>query len=377
MRSSDRVVTTPHPSLTDPDPVELSEKRRRVREFLDLHGLEGVLLGSIGNFAWISGGRSNQVGAATESGPAALLVTQQAQFLVTDEVEAPRLLEEELHGEPLEALVYPWYHVDPAAAVRRRVTGRVASDTGVPGLEALPSAFAELRWSLTEAEVSRYRWLGEHAGVAMTHALFHLRPGLTEQQIAGMLARALLDFGIQPTVLLVAADERMVRFRHPLPTERRLQRASMLVAGARRWGLVASLTRLVHFGEPDRELRHRHAAVAAIDAAFIQATQPGAVAGEIFRAGMAAYAAHGYPEEWKRLHQGGAAGYAGREYRAVPDTSHVVRDHQAFAWNPSLPGTKSEDTILSTPTGPEILTATPDLPQIDVGGLSRPGILIR
>jgi Xaa-Pro dipeptidase len=356
---------------------ELTEKHRRVREFLERHGLEGVLLGTIGNFAWITGGRSNRVGAATEVGPAAVLVTPEARYLVTDEVEAPRLLEEELPGHEIELLAYPWYQVDPVAAVRRRASGRVAADTAVPGLEPLPPDFGELRWSLTEAEIARYRWLGEHAGVAMTHALFHLRPGLSEHQMAGMLAEALLGFGIQPTVLLVAADERMAQFRHPLPTEQRLRRAAMLVVGARRWGLVASLTRVVHFGEPSAEIRRRHAAVTAVDAAFIRATRPGATAGEVFRAGMAAYAAHGFPEEWKRLHQGGATGYAGRDYRAMPDTPHLVRDRQAFAWNPSIAGTKSEDTILVDAAGTEVFTQTPDLPHVSVGGLARPDILIR
>lgn len=357
--------------------AELAGKNGRVRGFLERHGLEGVLLGSIGNFAWITGGGSNRVGAATDVGPAAILVTQEARYLITDEVEAPRLLAEELPRQSIEPLIYPWYEADPAAAVRQRVKGRVASDLSLAGLEALPPEFAELRWALTEAEIARYRWLGEHAGVAMTHVLFHLRPGLSEQKIAGMLAETLLGFGMQPTVLLVAADERMTLFRHPLPTERRLVRAALLVVGARRWGLIASLSRLVHFGEPDRALRERHAAVTAIDAAFIRATRPGVTAGAIFRAGMAAYAAHGYPDEWQRLHQGGATGYAAREYRATPAAPQLVRDPQAFAWNPSLPGTKSEDTVLITAAGPEVLTVTPDLPQLEVEGLARPDILVR
>src|SRR5947209_18986572 len=111
----------PHSSFL-PSPGELAAKHGRVREFLERHGLEGVLLGTIGNFAWITGGRSNQVGAATEAGPAGVLLTQTAEYLVTDEVEAPRLLEEEVKGQSLELLSYPWYRTDPAEAVRRRVT---------------------------------------------------------------------------------------------------------------------------------------------------------------------------------------------------------------------------------------------------------------
>jgi Xaa-Pro dipeptidase len=358
-------------------PAELAEKDRRVRAFLDDRGLDGVLLGTLANFAWATGGRSNRVGAATEIGPAALLLTRQGRFLVTDDVEAPRLLDEELAGQAVETLTYPWHAVDLTSAVRRVVAGRVAADVPAPGLESLWGEFAGLRWTLTAEEIDRYRWVGEHAGVAMTHALLHLRPGLSENQIAATLAEALLGFGLQPTVLLVAADERMVRYRHPLPTEKRLEQAAMLVVGARRWGLTVSLTRLVHFGEPDAELRRRHRAVAAVDDALISATRPGAVAGDVFRIGMEAYAAQGFPDEWTRLHQGGATGYVGREYRATPDTLHRVLDRQAFAWNPSITGTKSEDTILITDHGAEVLTVTPDVPHLRVGALLRPDILVR
>jgi Xaa-Pro dipeptidase len=356
---------------------ELEEKQRRVSAFLEASGLEGVLLGTIANFAWATGGKRNQVGAATEIGAGALLWTREGRYLVADEIETPRLLEEELAEQAIEPLSYPWHRADPAEAVRRRCGGRVAADFPVEGLEPLPPAFTELRWSLTPAEIERYRWLGEHAGAAMTHGLFHLRPGLNEQQIAALVAEVLIGLGIQPTVLLVAVDDRMARYRHPLPTEQRLERAAMLAVGARRWGLIASLTRLVHFGEPHEELRRRHAAVAAVDAAMIQATRPGAPAGAVFRAGMAAYAEHGFPDEWRRHHQGGATGYAGREYRATPETQHVVRDGQAFAWNPSIAGTKSEDTVLVTAQGAEVLTVTPDLPHLAVGGMTRPDILVR
>jgi Xaa-Pro dipeptidase len=356
---------------------ELNEKRRRVIGFLDHHGLEGVLLGTVANFAWVTGGRSNRIGAATETGAGALLVTRVGRFLVADEIETPRLLEEELAGHGVEALSYPWHASDPSGAVRRVLAGRVAADTPLPGFEPLPPEFAELRWSLTEDEVERYRWVGQHAGLAMTHVLFHLRPGLSEQQIAARLADVLIGFGLQPTVLLVAADERIARFRHPLPTERRLERAALLVLGARRWGLVASLTRQVQFGEPDAELCRRQAAVTAVDSAYIRATRPGMVIGEIVRTGIAAYAAHGFPDEWEYLHQGGPTGYAGRDYRATVETSHRVRDRQAFAWNPSIAGVKSEDTILAIGTGAEVLTVTPDLPHREAAGLSRPDILIR
>src|SRR5262249_24124774 len=189
--------------------AELSEKQRRVNAFLEAHGLAGVLLGTIANFAWATGGKSNQVGAATEVGAGAGLLTREGRDLGGDEGGKARLLEEELAGLEVGPLAYPWYRPDPAAAVRRAVDGRVAADFPVAGLEPLPPAFSELRWSLTAAEVERYRWLGEHAGVAMTHALFHLRPGLTEQQIPALPAATLIGVRLPPAAVRAAADRRM------------------------------------------------------------------------------------------------------------------------------------------------------------------------
>ena len=155
----------------------------------------------------------------------------------------------------------------------------------------------------------------------------------------------------------------------------------MLVASVRRHGLQASATRLVHFGELPAELRDRHNACALVDACFNLETRPGASAGQIFARAMHTYAAAGYPDEWRLHHQGGACGYAGRDYKATPASDEVVLENQAFAWNPSITGTKSEDTVLATSGGPEVLTPAYDWPMVDTEYhgqvFPRPDILIR
>jgi antitoxin VapB len=153
----------------------------------------------------------------------------------------------------------------------------------------------------------------------------------------------------------------------------------MLVLCGRRWGLVCSLTRLVHFGPLPDEVRRKAEAAAWVDATLIAATRPGRVLGEIFQQACAAYAAAGFPDEWQLHHQGGPAGYEPREFVAVPDSPEVVSLGQAYAWNPSITGAKSEDTILVGESGNEVLTAVQDWPSIPVtiDGLEipRPAIL--
>ncbi|HWT82058.1 MAG TPA: peptidase M24, partial [Candidatus Methylomirabilis sp.] len=95
--------------------------------------------------------------------------------------------------------------------------------------------------------------------------------------------------------------------------------------------------------------------------------------------GLGAYRERGLPDEWKLHHQGGPIGYQPRDYRVHPGTSDIIQENQAFTWNPTITGTKSEDTILATANGPEVITTPMVFPTIsmEVAGVrfSRPAIL--
>jgi antitoxin VapB len=221
--------------------------------------------------------------------------------------------------------------------------------------------------------------LGKLCAQSMDQAIRAVKPGMTENQIAALLAREAQSRGVQPIVNLIATDERIFKFRHPLPTDKKMARYAMLVLCGRRWGLVCSLTRLVHFGRLPAELHSKSLAVATVDATVIAETRPGRTLGEIFARIQAAYAEAGFPDEWKLHHQGGPAGYEPREYIATPGGQDVVNLGQAYAWNPSITGTKSEDTVLVGVTGNEILTPIPGWPvlTVEVGAqkVERPAIL--
>ena len=68
-----------------------------------------------------------------------------------------------------------------------------------------------------------------------------------------------------------------------------------------------------------------------------------------------------------------------RERIAYPDDPTPIELNQAFAWNPSVRGVKSEDTILLGADGPEVLTEIVGWPvwKITVNGesIARPAIL--
>ena len=234
---------------------------------------------------------------------------------------------------------------------------------------------------LSEAEQERYRWLGTRSEEAIRAACLAVRPGMTEFEIAGILSAEAHRREIWPALTLIAADNRLRKHRHPIATPNRVERCVMLVLCARRWGLIANLTRLVHFGPVPEDLKRRHRAVCTVDATFIHATRPGVAYGEIFRKGQAAYGEQGFPDEWRLHHQGGPSGYLGRIFLATPESKEVVHQGQSVAWNPSIAGTKSEDTILVHSTHNELITKAQEWPMIEVevgdATYERPDILVR
>jgi Xaa-Pro aminopeptidase len=244
------------------------------------------------------------------------------------------------------------------------------------GLEETAPALDEVRRELCDEELDRYRRAAGEAADAMRATLGFLSRESSEREAAAELARQaqLRDF-FSP-VILVAGEGRQRVHRHPLPTRARLGRHALLAITAEREGLHVSLTRLVSFGPPPEELARLVPLCAEVDAAFLAASRPGATLGEVFGAGANAYAEVGFPEEWRHHHQGGLTGYRGREVFGTPGERAGVPARAALAWNPSIAGgAKSEDTILVTADGLEVITRTPDLGELETSGLPRPAIV--
>jgi Xaa-Pro aminopeptidase len=360
---------------------ELAEKRKRLLTWMANRGLDAVYLTRIANFAWLTGGLEPVVMLSSDRAEAGLLVTAEQSYVVCNTIEYPRLRDE----DRLEAQGYtfhhsPWYEGMPDFAAL--VSGRAwAADWPLAGAQDLSAEIARLRFRLVPEEVERYRRLGQATGSAVESAALQVQPGMNEMEIAGLLAGEAMRRQVTPTLLLVGADERIFSYRHPIPTSRPVEEYVMLVICGRRWGLVASATRLVHFGRLSGELRRKQEACAIVDATFNVATRVGAIVSDIFTRARQAYRECGFPEEWKRHNQGGAAGYESRDYEGNPSCQEVVQAEQGFAWNPSIEGVKSEDTIVVHAEGIEFLTSTgnwPTLPvNVDGRQLARPAIIIR
>ena len=362
------------------DRKEVQLKHDKLVEYMASRHLDAVVLTRRANFAWYTAGRLNHVVVGTDMGVASLVVTKQGATCLTNTIEGPRLADEELSAIGIDVKAYAWHDAGDAAKHWSAVLGGVkwACDARVGGMpeggESLDGAFNRLRWTMTPGEIDRYRSLCRETAGALEAASRHAKPGMTEDQLAGAIALNLQDKGIRAPVVLIAADDRVRKYRHPIPTSRKFEKYGMAVCCGERDGLIASNTRLFSFGPIDADLGKRRGAVWHVEAETIAATRPGKTIGEVFAALQAAYAETGYADEWTLHHQGGSAGYLGREVKGTPGNDTPVLANQFFAWNPSIAGTKCEDTVLVGPDRNEILTTTGNWPttSYEAGGNQWP-----
>ena len=356
---------------------EHDEKLARVARVAETAGLRGVLLAAHHNIAWLTGGRGNRIDASREAGTMRLLVTTDGRrFVLANAIEMPRLTAEALAGLDYEPVEYPWADdQDPAFAVRTAqdllgADAPLGADWPLPGTTAVEGALARARHLLTDAEIERYRALGRDAGAALAGVCRTLEPGDDERDIQRAVADAAGSIRARAIVSLVGSDERLRRFRHPVPTATRWEHVVMLALCAERDGLVVSLSRIVA-SRPPADLAERTRATATVFGRILDATRPGATGASLYATARDAYAAVGFPGEELKHHQGGAIGYRAREWTAHPKSAEVVQTRQAFAWNPTIAGTKVEDTALIVDGAIEMLTSSPDWPAIELGGPVR------
>jgi Xaa-Pro aminopeptidase len=345
---------------------EIEQKLNRIQALLEQRKLDALMLSRVSSFAWATCGAASYVNAATSTGEAVLFITSTSKHLITNNIEETRLKKEEkLLEQGWEFHITPWYE---KSEMVKRLAGesRLGADVAYHGAVDLSLELSQLRAELTPKEEERIRVVGNLCGKAMGCAAARIQPGQSEYQIAAILAQETQSYGLQPIVILVAVDERAFSYRHPLPTDKRLDRYAMLILCGRRWGLVCSITRLIHFGTISDELRWKTEAVARIDATLIDVTRPGVDIGGVLKRGIDAYAEAGFRDEWRYHHQGGLAGYEPREHLATPDSHYKVKLGQAYAWNPSISGIKSEDTILVGEEKNEILTKTDEFPSVSI-----------
>jgi Xaa-Pro aminopeptidase len=353
--------------------LEQREKRARIKALLEAKNLDALVLKKGANVAWIIGGRAH-IPTTLELSCMDVIVYRDRIVVVTNKIEAPRLEAEELCGDE-ELIVINWFEGREAQLPK-------GDRIGVDGAENervnLQSDIENLRRALNDYEINRFREIGKDAAAALGEAMLDIDSDMSEVEVAGEIAEEMWERDLEPVVLLVAGESRIKQFRHPLPTTNKIGSIAMGVMCARRKGLIASVTRIIHFGDIDVEVRETYQRLLNVESAFLNGTKVGATLAEAFKAGESEYLKQGFArDEWTKHHQGGPTGYLPRDFPAHEKTPQIIGVNNAIAWNPSADGLKVEDTVITTSGGLEVITHDPEWPSIEIAGRGRPDIAIR
>ena len=348
-----------------------NQRLQPLRELMKEKGLESFVLRRNPNLAWAIAGRAH-VPTTIDLACFDLIVTQDSATAITNVVEAPRLIAEELPTEVTVKTVKWTEGRDPLLPIGPKV----GSDQ--PGADRIDLSIEVeiIRASLIESDLDRFKHICVDAAVALGNAMKQVESTDREIDVAGLITHSLWQADLEIAFLGVAGQDRVHKFRHPLPTDSVVGNRVSASICAKRKGLIASVTRIVTFGELTDLMVSDYTSIFRVEAALLDATVIGAPFSDPINAAIAAYPANGFDaDEWTKHHQGGPTGFLPRDWPANQGSTRLIAENQPIAWNPTGKGWKAEDTIVATTSGLQILSVDPDWPSFEVSGRDRPFLL--
>lgn len=358
-------------------------KIEKVKKYIEERGVDGILLTKKNNFSWITCGKRNRIINESEMGHSSILITKDSCFLVTDNIEEPRIYAEELDDKVFKRAIFNWF--EPQDKYRKIVeavgSDNVISDVPSGDFNCVDNGFEKLKYVLDGNEKKVLVELGEKTSKIISRVCLETKRGDSEFNCLALLHRYLADEGIAPNVSFVGSDERIFNFRHPIATYKKIDKYFMVVVCSEFKGLIVSMSRSVYFGKLTEELEAKKDVLAHIDAEIINYTRPGKTYADAFRFIKRMYEKYGYKDEWVHHHQGGPTGYSPRYFLANDFTNVPIEIGNAFAWNPTLKGIKSEDTFLVEKDFNRYISYDENWPSIEIvvedKKIKRPDILLR
>ena len=350
-----------------------NQRIQPLRDLMKAKGLDAFVLRRNPNLAWAIAGRAH-VPTTIDMACFDLIITQDSATAITNVVEAPRLIAEEL---PVDVRVQTikWSEGrDPLLP-----TGsKVGSDQ--PGADRIDLGVEVemIRASLIESDLARFQEICVDTAVALGNAMKQIESSDREIDVAGLITHSLWQADLEIAFLGVAGQDRVHKFRHPLPTDAVVGNRVSASICAKRKGLIASVTRIVTFGSVTDQMVSDYTSIFKVEAALLDATVVGKPFSDPINAAIAAYPSNDFDaDEWTKHHQGGPTGFLPRDWPANQNSARLIADNQPIAWNPTGKGWKAEDTIVATDSGVKILTNDPEWPVRELSGRIRPDFLQR
>jgi Xaa-Pro dipeptidase len=341
--------------------ADIDAKQNLVADVLAEMNCEAVVLLMPAHVAWFTSGLTAH-GLIADSERPGVYTNGRQRWLLCSNVDTQRLFDEEIDQLGFQLKEWTWAAGRSELLFNITAGRTVAADRPFPNVPMANDRLRPLLRVLSTYEHESYRELGAWVAHAVEATARTIRPGETEEEIAGQLGHRLLHRGIEPIALGVVADGRGAKFRRAGFTSSPVAQTCVIQATGQRNGLFVTVSRTVSFGPPPDELRVAHDLALKLAAIYRSFTTPNSnitIAGE-----AASFILAGTPFEFdSRMSQPGygAGRFAAEELRrAGLDESFAAG--QAIVWQPRIGPAACVDTVLVTPDGPELITPPTEWP---------------
>jgi Xaa-Pro aminopeptidase len=338
--------------------VDIEAKQARVATLLRELGREGLLLLAPENVAWMTSGGS-QRGVLDPATAPAVYCTAEGRWLIASNIDSQRMFDEELDGLGFQLKEWPWHWGCEQFLADLCHTRKIACDK-VPGVEGdfvlADQQLRKFRRILTAYEQACLIAVGQIVAHALEATCRTIGEKESEREVAGQLSHRLIHRGVHPLQVSVAADGRSRAYRRHGFTPTLIEKYVVLTATGQKYGLCASASRTVCFGEVPDEMKSAQSAVCRVTASYLASTWPDAVPREVLMAGRRIYLLSGYEHEWLLAPQGHVTGRKAVEQMLTPQTTDLLEPGVALTWIATAGPAVSRDTFLVTEQGPKAVT---------------------
>lgn len=360
--------------------ADIDAKQAQIAALLAETELEAVILVEPENFAWISSGATPRSVLDPAQLPA-IYVSPDVRSVFASNLDSQRLFDEELDGMGFQLKEWNWNWGREQLIVYLCRGRKYGCDINRPDCKYVGEQMHRLRTTVTEFELASYQRLGQMLSHALEATCRTLAPKQSEQEIAGHLSHRVMKHGPEVVSVEVAVDDRLRLYRRPATSPATLTRHCVLTATARMFGLHATASRAVCFGEPDPNFRKEHDVACKITTSYISSSWPDAIPSALLGAGRRVFQINGYDHEWRLSPPGWVTGRVPVEQLLTPQMQENLRVGWPIVWRANVGAANSCDTFVVTSRGPVMLTVSGNWPKkrIKIGAsfYDRPDILQR
>ncbi|MEX2216223.1 MAG: aminopeptidase P family protein [Phycisphaeraceae bacterium] len=202
---------------------------------------------------------------------------------------------------------------------------------------------------------------------ALRNTLAHLKPGMTELQVAAYLEYQMMDLGAEQaafqSIIGACANSSLPHYR---PGQAKIQNNNIVLVdwGAKHEGYCSDMTRVVALGKMPAKIREIYKVVLEAQLAAIAAIKPGAVCKDVDKAAREVIKKAGYDKQFQHGLGHGIGLNVHESPRFGPNSEgelvegHVVTVEPGI-YLPGIGGIRLEDDVLVTKKGHEVLCDLP------------------